>query len=99
MAAGDPARAILLGHLERIFYHLQAPGPRDETPAQRYILGQHVLDPAISILDILPYDGDVDRDTCAGEHRIHAMKGLKDPFVGISIPGLAGRHIHTLDTL
>ena len=61
--ARDPFGAILLRHLECILDDLQTAGPGDKTTAQSHILRQHMFDAAISIFDVLSYNGDVDGDT------------------------------------
>src|SRR6185437_7902328 len=99
MTAGDASRSLLFRRFERILDHLQAARTRYETAAQCHVLGQHMLDTPIGILDILPYNGDIDRDPGFGKYRIHTMQRLEDPFVRICVPGLARGHVHAFYSL
>ena len=62
MSAGDATCAFFSSHLEGITDHLFTARTGDETTAQCHIVGQHVLDPAVCVFDVLAHDGQVDRD-------------------------------------
>ena len=99
MAAGDATGAFFSGHFKGITDHLFATRACDETATQCYIMCEHVFDPSVSILDIFAYDREVDRNTGLRKNRIDSVERLKNPLVGIGVPGFTSGDIHTFHTL
>ena len=58
-----------------------------------------MLNTAISIFDIFPYNGYVDWYTSFAKDSIYTMQGLEHSFVGISVPGFAGCYVYAFTPL
>src|SRR6476620_8637996 len=95
MTAGNAASTFLLCHFKSITDHLHTTWTGDETTAQCHIMSKHVLNTTVSVFNILPYNGDVDRNTGFGEDGIYTMQCLKYALIGVSIPRFSCSNIHT----
>ena len=96
MSAGDASGLFFAGHLEGIPDDLHRTGSGDEPAAQRHVVRQHMLDASVGVFYIFTDDRDIDRNAGPAEYGVHTMQGLEDPLVGIGVPGLARRYVHTL---
>ena len=95
VTAGNAAGTFLLGHFKSVANHLLTTGAGNETAAQGYVVGEHVLNTAVGIFNVFTNHGYINGDTGFAKHGIYAVQGLKHPLVGVGVPGFTGCYVYT----